>query len=106
MEWEDWREASSSGSSLFFIFKFKFFFLIFGRTGSSLWHVGSQVSVHRLSYSHAWGILILGPGIESTSPASEGGFLTTGPPETFQGRLSAQQSPPGLLSSLHFSTSL
>ena len=33
MEWEDWREASSSGSSLFFIFKFKFFFKFLAALG-------------------------------------------------------------------------
>ena len=29
------------------------------------------------------GILVTQPGIEPTSPALEGGFLTTGPPEKF-----------------------
>ena len=31
----------------------------------------------------ACGILVPQPGIEPTSPALEGGFLTTGPPEKF-----------------------
>ena len=31
----------------------------------------------------AYGILVSQPGIEPTSPALEGGFLTTGPPEKF-----------------------
>ena len=35
---------------------------------------------HRLSCPMAYGILVPRPGIEPTSPALEGGFLTTGPP--------------------------
>ena len=34
--------------------------------------------------SAACGILVLGPGIEPTSPVLEGEFLTTGPPGKFQ----------------------
>ena len=40
--------------------------------------------VLRLSCSAACGILVLGPGIEPTSPVLEGEFLTTGPPGKFQ----------------------
>ena len=42
--------------------------------------VGSIVVVPGLSYLAACGILVPQPGIEPTSPALEGGFLTTGPP--------------------------
>ena len=41
-------------------------------------HEGSVVTLDELSYPTAYGILILQPGIEPTSPALEGGFLTTG----------------------------
>ena len=40
----------------------------------------SLVEARELSFSAACGILVLRPGIEPTSPALEGGFLTTGPP--------------------------
>ena len=70
------------------------------RTGSSSHHVGSSaaahafsscgtwdpsaqppvVAVNRLSFSTECGVLLLRPGIEPTSPALQGGFLTTGPP--------------------------
>ena len=40
-------------------------------------HEGSVVTLDELSYPTAYGILILQPGIEPTSPALEGGFLTT-----------------------------
>ena len=43
-------------------------------------YVGSVVAVCRLSCPVACGILVPGPGIESASPALEGGFSTTGPP--------------------------
>ena len=36
--------------------------------------------MHQFSYPPACGILVPWPGIEPTSPALEGGFLTTGPP--------------------------
>ena len=42
--------------------------------------VGSVVVVHGLSCPVACGILVPRPGIEPTSLALEGGFLTTGPP--------------------------
>ena len=38
------------------------------------------IVAHRLSYPTAYGILVPWPGIEPLSPASEGRFLTTGPP--------------------------
>ena len=54
---------------------------IFGCTGSSLLcAVFSLVAMQGLSFPVACGILIPRPGIELTSPALEGGFLTTGPP--------------------------
>ena len=40
----------------------------------------SVVAVCGLSCPTAHGILVPQPGIEPTSPALEGGFLTTGPP--------------------------
>ena len=46
----------------------------------SLWCVDSLVVVHGLSCSIARGLLVLQPGIEPVSLASQGGFLTTGPP--------------------------
>ena len=46
----------------------------------SLQHMGSLVEACGLSFSNACGILVPWPGIKPTSPASEGGFLTTGPP--------------------------
>jgi len=46
-----------------------------------LWCVGSVVAACELSYSMACGILVPPPGIELVSPALQGGFLTTGPPE-------------------------
>ena len=41
---------------------------------------GFSLVVCRLSCPTAHGILVPGPGIEPASPASAGGFLTTGPP--------------------------
>ena len=51
----------------------------------SVWalHCGAQASLvvaHRLSCLAACGILVSQPGIEPTSAALEGRFLTTGPP--------------------------
>ena len=47
----------------------------------SLRHTGfSLVAAHRLSCPTVCGILVPWPGIEPTSPALEGRFLTTGPP--------------------------
>ena len=48
--------------------------------GSSLRHSGSVVVVCGLSCRKAYEILVHQPGIESVSPALEGGFLTTGTP--------------------------
>ena len=42
--------------------------------------VGSVVAVRGLSCLATCGILVPPPGIGPTSPALEGGFLTTGPP--------------------------
>ena len=53
---------------------------IFGCTGFQLQHMGSLVVASGLSYPMARGILVTQPVIQSTSPALEGGFLTTGPP--------------------------
>ena len=56
------------------------FVLFFHCTGSPLRHTGaSLVGVRGLSHPMARGILVPWPGIEPTSPALEGGFLTTGP---------------------------
>ena len=51
--------------------------------GSSLRHSGSVVVVCGLSCRKAYEILVHQPGIEPVSPALEGGFLTTGPPEKY-----------------------
>ena len=40
---------------------------------------GSFVAATGLGCSVAYGILVPGPGLEPTSPAFQGGFLTTGP---------------------------
>ena len=60
---------------------------LFGCLGSQLQHVGSwlhhegsSTAVCRLSCSVAGGIFVPGPRIEPTSPALQGGFLTTGLP--------------------------
>ena len=45
----------------------------------SLGHMGSLVVVHRFSCSMVCGIVVPQPGIKPTSPALQGGFLTTGP---------------------------
>ena len=52
----------------------KFFFLNLATLGL---HFGTWV------FPMAHGILVPQPGIKPTSPALEGGFLTTGPPEKF-----------------------
>ena len=41
------------------------------------------MAASRLSCPEACGILVPRPGMEPTSPALEGGFLTTGPPEKY-----------------------
>ena len=46
----------------------------------SLWLMDSLVMVWGLSCSHTCRILVPWPGIEPTSLALQGGFLTTGPP--------------------------
>ena len=48
----------------------------------SSWCVGSVVEAHGLSCSVACGILLLRPGIEPMSPALQGRFSTSGPPES------------------------
>ena len=50
-----------------------------------LQHVGSGVVAHRLSCPVPCGILVPGPGIEPTSSALAGGFLTTWLPGLSQG---------------------
>ena len=81
----------------FFFFKV---FYLFGFVGGWLWHVGSFVEVHGLSswgsrapecvcsvaevrgvsHSVPRGILVPRPETEPSSPASQSGFMTTGPP--------------------------
>ena len=57
-------------------------FLAYSSCGSwaQLWLMGSVVTACRFSCSVACGILVPQPGIEPTSPALQGIFLTTGPP--------------------------
>ena len=45
---------------------------------------GSVVEMHGLSCSAACGVLVPWPGIKPMSPALEGWFLTTAPPEKSQ----------------------
>ena len=45
-----------------------------------LWPQGLFIAACGLSCPVAYEILVPRPGIEPTSPALEGGFLTTGPP--------------------------
>ena len=60
---------------------FSFFkFCLLGCVGSYLRHAGSFAALRQLSYSRVCGILVLLSGIEPTSPAWQGRFLTTGPP--------------------------
>ena len=49
-----------------------------------LYSTDSVVTVHRLSCPVAYGILVPWPGIQSMSPASVGGFLSTGSPAKSQ----------------------
>ena len=68
-------------SSLAFSFLlFECLFLYLTSLGLTLQHTGSVVAVCGLSCSTAYGILVPWPGIEPSSPALQGGFLTTGPP--------------------------
>ena len=48
--------------------------------------MGSLVVAHKLSFSEACGVLVSLPGIEPTSPALQGRFLTTGLPEKSHGQ--------------------
>ena len=61
------------------IYIFCWLFYLFDYVGSRLHHAGPFLEVHGLS---SCGIPAARPGIEPTSPALEGGFLTTGPPGT------------------------
>ena len=56
----------------FFLSSFLFFFFFLWLHSIFIWVLG-------LSCPTAWGILVPRPGIEPTSPALEGRFLTTGP---------------------------
>ena len=58
--------------ALKYLFKKKFIYLAM---------LGLSFGPWAFSITH--GILVPQPGIEPTSPALEGGFLTTGPPEKF-----------------------
>lgn len=99
-EEEQWGDGVQNGPKafvsleyLFFIFKI-FVYLAASRLGCSTFVVGpllqaslvaelrllSLVGVHRLSCPKVYGIVILQPGMEPTSPALETGFSTTGPP--------------------------
>ena len=82
--------------------------LFFGCTGSSLWWagfsrsgawspecMGSAVAARRLRCPKTHGIFIPRQRIEPTSPASAGGFFTTGLPGVFQ-KLGLHPVPPGL----------
>ena len=51
----------------------------FGMQDLLLWHTSSLFVARGLSCSTACAILVPRPGIEPTSPALQGGFLTTGP---------------------------
>ena len=59
---------------------FLFLWFISSCTGSLLQLKGSLIMALRLHSSEACGILVPHPGIQPTSPALEGRFLTTGPP--------------------------
>ena len=75
-------------SYLFRYWPLSFFFFSFGCSGSPPWRADSSprrvgfslVAVRGLSCPAACGILLPPPGIKPSSPALEGGFLTTGPP--------------------------
>ena len=69
---QPWKHSRCSAST---------FFLGGGRCGgSSLWCVAFS---YCSTCPVACGILVPRPGIEATTPALEGGFLTTGPPAEF-----------------------
>ena len=74
------------GSPLIFFKKHLFIYLAVsgvscGRWDLSLWHADSLVVAHRLRCSTTCGILVHGSGVKPASPALQGGFLTTGPPQ-------------------------
>ena len=76
---EAYASLFSKGAQGFFkigvIFKKKYLL-----TWLQAWPVGSFIAVHGLSSCPAaHGILVPQPGIKSTSPALQGGLLTTGP---------------------------
>ena len=81
-------EALLENSNFQILFFLIFIYLLFlavlglscGTQDLQLWHAGSVVVALGLSCPVACGILVPRPGIEPTSPALEGGFLTTGPP--------------------------
>ena len=47
------------------------------------WHLGSEVVVHGIGCSTAYGILVPQPGIKPAPPEMQGRFLTIGPPGKF-----------------------
>ena len=59
---------------------YSFIFYFLGCAGFLLWHVGSKVAAHRLSYPTVCGIFVPQSGVKPEPPALEGRFLTTGPP--------------------------
>lgn len=61
---------------IFYIFKY----LLFGSIGSWLPHTDSLIVVRGLRCSGARGVFVPQPGAEPTSPAVQGGSLTTRPP--------------------------
>ena len=80
-------EHLTAAAAFFFFFKYLFIYfaalgLSCGTQDLSLLCAGfSLVAARGLSCPAACGILVPQPGMEPTSPALEGGFLTTGPPE-------------------------
>ena len=96
MEYEEIRKEDEVDEFALLWKDFKEYQILFffGCVGSSLWHGGLfPVAQHRLQSTRAqelWcmgfvdpvarGISVPQPGIEPASPASEGRFLTTGPP--------------------------
>ena len=58
-----------------------------GPRALSLWPTDSLAAGCGVSCSVARGPLVPWPGIKTKSPASQGRFLTTGPPEKFQKKL-------------------
>ena len=63
------------------------FIVMHGLSKCGAWaleHSGSLTAGHRLSCPEACGILVPQPGIQPTSPALQGRFLTSGPPVNSQ----------------------